>query len=90
MSPPSVNASKQANSNGLWPLGEALLQAGPEVLEILQFGASVYAPDLALDADLLVVSTAKKDDRVGPLAERGEQFVCDLEAAGSAADLAYP
>jgi hypothetical protein len=43
---------------------EALLKADPEIVAIVQFGSSVYAPDLALDLDLLVVTRRKKDNRV--------------------------
>lgn len=37
----------------------ALLQADPDIQGIIQFGSSVYAPDLALDIDLLVTIAAK-------------------------------
>ena len=43
-------------------LCQALLHADPDIQEIIQFGSSVYAPDLALDLDLLVTTTAQKDD----------------------------
>jgi len=43
---------------------EALLEADPEIVAIVQFGSSVYAPDLALDLDLLVVTRSKKDSKV--------------------------
>jgi hypothetical protein len=43
---------------------EALLEADPEIVAIVQFGSSVYAPDLALDLDLLVVTRRKKDSGV--------------------------
>jgi len=43
---------------------EALLEADPEIVAIVQFGSSVYAPDLALDLDLLVVTKRKKDSKV--------------------------
>ena len=43
-------------------LCQALLHADLDIQEIIQFGSSVYAPDLALDLDLLVTTTAKKDD----------------------------
>jgi hypothetical protein len=42
-------------------LCRALLRADPEIQEIIQFGSSVYAPDLALDIDLLVTTAAKKE-----------------------------
>ncbi len=40
----------------------ALRCADPDIVEIVQFGSSVYAPDLARDVDLLVTTKAKKDD----------------------------
>jgi len=43
---------------------EALLRADPDIVAIVQFGSSVYAPELALDLDLLVVTKCKKDDGV--------------------------
>ena len=43
---------------------EALLQADPDIVAIVQFGSSVYAPELALDLDLLVITKRKKDDGV--------------------------
>jgi len=43
---------------------EALLEADPEIVAIVQFGSSVYAPDLALDLDLLVVTRSRKDSKV--------------------------
>jgi len=46
---------------GLKELCQALLKADPDIQEIVQFGSSVYAPDLALDIDLLVTTAAKKD-----------------------------
>jgi len=45
-------------------LCQKLLRADPDIQEIIQFGSSVYAPDLALDLDLLVTTTAKKGDDV--------------------------
>lgn len=42
-------------------LCQALLQADPDIQEIVQFGSSVYAPDLALDIDLVVTTAMKKD-----------------------------
>ncbi|MFA0749737.1 MAG: hypothetical protein SLRJCFUN_000140 [Candidatus Fervidibacter sp.] len=43
---------------------EALLRADPDIVAIAQFGSSVYAPELALDLDLLVITKRKKDDGV--------------------------
>jgi len=45
-------------------LCEALLRVDPDILAIVQFGSSVYAPDLALDLDLLVVTKGKKESGV--------------------------
>lgn len=45
-------------------LCEKLLRADPDIQEIIQFGSSVYAPDLALDLDLLVTTAARKGDDV--------------------------
>ena len=38
-----------------------LLKHDPDIVEIIQFGSSVYAPDLARDVDLLVISKDPKD-----------------------------
>ena len=40
---------------------EELLRRDPDIVEIVQFGSSVYAPDLARDVDLLVISRDPKD-----------------------------
>lgn len=40
---------------------EELLRRDPDIVEIVQFGSSVYASDLARDVDLLVVSKDPKD-----------------------------
>ena len=40
---------------------ERLLKCDPSIVEIIQFGSSVYAPDLSRDVDLLVVSKDPKD-----------------------------
>jgi succinate dehydrogenase/fumarate reductase flavoprotein subunit len=40
----------------------ALRRADPDIVEIVQFGSSVYAPDLARDVDLLVTTAKKKED----------------------------
>lgn len=39
----------------------ALRANDPDIIEIVQFGSSVYAPRLARDVDLLVLTRAKKD-----------------------------
>jgi len=43
---------------------EALLRADPDIVAIVQFGSSVYAPELALDLDLLVITKQRKDSKV--------------------------
>jgi hypothetical protein len=43
-------------------LCEALLSADPDIVEIVQFGSSVYAPELAKDIDLVVTTRVKKDE----------------------------
>lgn len=40
---------------------EALRAADPDIVAIVQFGSSVYMPDVAGDVDLLVVSKQRKD-----------------------------
>ena len=40
---------------------ERLLKRDPDVVEVVQFGSSVYAPDLSRDVDLLVISRDPKD-----------------------------
>lgn len=56
--------NKTNHLNNLLPLCEALLQADSDIVEILQYGSSVYAPDLARDIDLLVVTAVKKSPDV--------------------------
>ena len=41
-------------------LCEKLIRADPDILEIFQFGSSTYAPELARDLDLLVITKSKK------------------------------
>ena len=45
-------------------LCEALLRADPDIRDIVVFGLAAYAPDLARDIDLLVITTFRKDDDV--------------------------
>lgn len=40
---------------------DRLIQYDSEIVEIVQFGSSVYAPDLARDLDVLVFTKKKKD-----------------------------
>lgn len=58
-----VSASPQPQSN-LGKLCQALRLADPDIMEIVQFGSSVYAPDLARDVDLMVTTRARKDEEV--------------------------
>ncbi|MCS6859766.1 MAG: hypothetical protein NZT92_05550 [Abditibacteriales bacterium] len=43
---------------------EKLRAADPDIVAIVQFGSSVYAPDLACDVDLLVITQRRKDPSV--------------------------
>lgn len=45
-------------------LCDGLLQADPDIVAIVQFGSSVYAPDLALDLDLLIITKREKESKV--------------------------
>ena len=40
---------------------EALLSADPDIVAIVQFGSSVYAPESAIDMDLLIITKQRKD-----------------------------
>jgi hypothetical protein len=40
---------------------ENLRAADPDIVAIVQFGSSIYAPDLARDVDLLVITHQRKD-----------------------------
>jgi hypothetical protein len=48
-------------SDPLQRVVRALRASDPDIIEIVQFGSSVYAPRLARDVDLLVLTRAKKD-----------------------------
>jgi len=48
-------------SNKFQRIIRALRTNDPDIIEIVQFGSSVYAPRLARDVDLLVLTRAKKD-----------------------------
>lgn len=58
--------TSRASVIGEWlpKLCEALLRVDPEIVAIVQFGSSIYAPNLALDLDLLVVTREKKASEV--------------------------
>jgi hypothetical protein len=58
--------TNQISPIDLWlpKICEALLKADPDIVAIVQFGSSVYAPELALDLDLLVITQRKKDNGV--------------------------
>ena len=43
-------------------LCQVLRDADPDIIDIIQFGSSVYAPDLAQDIDLLVTTRSKKNE----------------------------
>ncbi len=43
---------------------QMLKEADQNLIDVIQFGSSVYAPDLARDIDLLVTTHAKKDEEV--------------------------
>ncbi len=43
---------------------QKLKEADQDLVDVIQFGSSVYAPDLARDIDLLVTTHAKKDEEV--------------------------
>lgn len=38
-----------------------LKEYDPDIVEIIQFGSSVYAPEYARDVDLLVITKKKKE-----------------------------
>ncbi len=52
---------RSIRSDKLQRLVRALRAGDPDIIEIVQFGSSVYAPRLARDVDLLVLTRAKKD-----------------------------
>lgn len=52
---------RAARRPSLQRLVRALRAADPDIIAIVQFGSSVYAPRLARDVDLLVLTRAKKD-----------------------------
>jgi hypothetical protein len=41
---------------------QALKEADADLIDVIQFGSSIYAPDLARDIDLLVTTRSKKDE----------------------------
>ena len=49
------------NSNQLETICKSLLQYDPDIVEVIQFGSSVYAPQYAGDVDLLVITKDVKD-----------------------------
>ncbi len=60
----ALHSPDDESKTDLEGLCRALLRADPDIKDIIQFGSSVYAPDLALDIDLLVTTAAKKDSDV--------------------------
>jgi len=63
---PVITMPAKSNSyqieNMLQSLKKSLLKADAKIEEIVQFGSSVYAPSLARDIDLMVVTQNKKPD----------------------------
>jgi len=51
---------------GMWlkKICEKLLKYDPDIVEIIQFGSSVYAPEYARDVDILVITRRPKDYNV--------------------------
>jgi len=45
-------------------LCEVLQRVDPDIVDVIQFGSSVYAPDLARDVDLVVTTRRRKDEDV--------------------------
>ncbi len=43
---------------------QRLKEADQDLIDVIQFGSSVYAPDLARDIDLLVTTHSKKDEEI--------------------------
>lgn len=54
--------SVQKRQEHLRQLCRALGEADSDIIDIIQFGSSVYAPELARDIDLLITTTAIKDE----------------------------
>lgn len=52
----------QQRQSRLRQLCEALKQTDANLVDIIQFGSSVYAPDLARDIDLLVTTRSKENE----------------------------
>ena len=50
--------------NRLRQLCQKLKEADPDIIDIIQFGSSVYAPDLARDVDLLITTRSKKEEEL--------------------------
>ena len=51
----------QINSNYLEKLCKKLLEYDPNIVEVIQFGSSIYAPQYAKDIDLLVITKKIKN-----------------------------
>lgn len=60
-----------------------LLEYDPSIVEVIQFGSSVYAPELARDVDLLVFSEGPRDYRgyLDAIESVGPPFYVDLVVA---------
>ncbi len=59
---------------------KSLLGRDPDIVEIIQFGSSVYAPDLARDIDLLIISKNPRDYDIylGAIDEVNPSFNVDI------------
>jgi hypothetical protein len=55
-----VTSQRSNRSNRFQRLVRALLANDPDIIEIVQFGSSVYAPRLARDLDLIITTRARK------------------------------
>lgn len=61
------NLGNLGNGDGKWEEGlvrrlcDDLLEADPQIRDVVQFGSSVYAPDSARDIDLIVTTRLKRD-----------------------------
>lgn len=66
------------SSKDLEELCARLLQADPDIRDIVQFGSSVYAPEQARDIDLLITTRRKKELGVYWDAVGGELASVDL------------
>ncbi len=59
-----VTSQRSNRSNKFQRIIRALRANDPDIIEIVQFGSSVYAPRLARDVDLVITTRSKKDENV--------------------------